>query len=151
VAGQGNFSASSASATLVTEYTSCLQGTTLPSLFAVLTNPEDPGLGEMQLLGALVSTQTTQGETETLYRGTAVMVNGPDPAVTPIEFAADVDFQQPSNITTIRIAFYGTAPILAPSMQQSSSSASGTSSTTTPSPSDTQTADPTTPTSSPSG
>ncbi len=112
VAGQGNYEEPSGSLTVHTLYGACLPGTSDPILLADLSNQADPDLGELQLAGALVSSSSADGETVTLYRGTATWLDGPNVSTPPSAFAGEVVFDVPSNISTLRVAFFGVAPDL---------------------------------------
>jgi len=112
VAGQGNYEEPSGSLNIHVLYGACLPGTTDPVLLADLSNQGDPALGELQLAGALVSASSAQGETVALYRGTATWLDGPEVASPPSAFAAEIVFDVPSDISMLRVAFFGTAPDL---------------------------------------
>ncbi len=113
VAGQGSYTAgSSGSLTTKTLYGACLPGTTDPVLLANLSNPANPALGQLQLAGALLSSSSTDGETVALYRGTATWLDGPEVSAPPSLFVAEVVLEVPTDISTLRVAFFGAAPDL---------------------------------------
>jgi RNA polymerase sigma factor (sigma-70 family) len=110
VAGLGQFEQGANTVTLHTLYGACLPGTTNPELVGNLSNPADEALGQLQLRGALVSSQTDQGETTAYYRGTSVWLDGPNAASDPLVFVAQVTLAEPANISTLRVAFFGPTP-----------------------------------------
>ena len=110
VAGLGQFEQGANTVTLHTLYGACLPGTTNPELVANLSNPTDEALGQLQLRGALVSSQTDQGETTAYYRGTSVWLDGPNVSSPPLVFVAQVTLAEPANISTLRVAFFGPTP-----------------------------------------
>jgi len=112
VAGQGNYEDQTGSATIHTHYGACLPGTTDPVLLADLSNPADPAVGQSHLAGALVSSSSVDGETIALYRGTATWIDGANASTPPSSFVAEVVIEVPSDISMLRVAFFGTAPDL---------------------------------------
>jgi RNA polymerase sigma-70 factor (ECF subfamily) len=111
VGGLGQFAQGTNSVTLQTLYGACTLATSNPELVANLSNPSDAGLGQLQLRGALVSSQTSNGDTTAYYRGTAVWLDGPNASTaTPLVFVAQVTLGEPTNISTLRVAFFGPAP-----------------------------------------
>ena len=128
VAGLGQFEQGANTVTLHTLYGACLPATTNPELVGNLSNPADEALGQLQLRGALVSSQTDQGETTAYYRGTSVWLDGPNAASDPLVFVAQVTLAEPANISTLRVAFFGPTPNFAPT-PAACSAAAGTSST----------------------
>jgi RNA polymerase sigma-70 factor (ECF subfamily) len=114
VGGLGQFAQGANTMTLQTLYGACLPATTNPELVANLSNPADLALGEMQLRGALVSSQTTGGDTTAYYRGTSVWLDGPNASTAPLDFVAQVTLGEPEGISTLRVAFFGPAPAFAP-------------------------------------
>jgi len=110
VAGLGQFEQGANTVTLHTLYGACLPGTTNPELVANLSNPADEALGQLQLRGALVSSQTDQGETTAYYRGTSAWFDGPNVSSPPLVFVAQVTLAEPANISALRVAFFGPTP-----------------------------------------
>ncbi len=148
VAGEGNYEEPSGSLTIHTLYGACLPGTTNPVLLANLSNQADPALGQLRLAGALVSSSSANGETVTLYRGTAAWLDGPEVSAPPSSFAAEVVLDVPLDISMLRVAFFGTAPDLSGAPTTSAGQeAGGTSKSTTTAP-DTTAPDTTTDTAS---
>jgi RNA polymerase sigma-70 factor (ECF subfamily) len=151
VGGLGQFAQGANSVTLQTLYGACLPATSNPELVANLSNPSAETLGQLQLRGALVSSQTVSGDTTAYYRGTAVWLDGPNASTaTPLVFVAQVTLGEPTNISTLRVAFFGpaptfTPPVACPAGTTSTSPADGT----TPSASDTSATSGTSPTGSP--
>jgi RNA polymerase sigma-70 factor (ECF subfamily) len=136
VAGQGNYEEPSGSLTVHTLYGACLRGTTDPILLADLSNQADSALGQLQLAGALVGSSSADGESVTLYRGTATWLDGPNVSNPTSAFAAEVVLDVPSDISMLRVAFFGTAPDLSGALAKcASQEANGTSTGTTPVPS----------------
>jgi predicted DNA-binding protein (UPF0251 family) len=115
VGGLGQFAQGSNSVALQTLYGACLPATSNPELVANLSNPADETLGQLQLRGALVSSQTASGDTTAYYRGTAVWLDGPNASTAaPLVFVAQVTLGEPTNISTLRVAFFGPAPAFTP-------------------------------------
>ena len=108
--GQGTFDETSGLVTLNTYYGACMAGTTAPGLGVNLSNPADPALGVLQLTGVFVSSQSADGQTAALYRGTATWIGGTSSAKDPVTFAAQVQLDEPSNISALRVAFFGPEP-----------------------------------------
>jgi hypothetical protein len=130
VAGQGNYEEASGSLTIHVLYGTCLPGTDNPLLLADLSNQADPELGKLQLAGALVSASSTDGQTTALYRGTATWWNGPEVDSPPSAFAAQVVLDVPSDISMLRVAFFGTAPDLSGAQATCSGEGAGGTATT---------------------
>ncbi|HEX3842248.1 MAG TPA: RNA polymerase sigma factor [Acidimicrobiales bacterium] len=115
VGGLGQFGQGANSITLQTLYGACTLATSNPELVANLSNPSDEALGQLQLRGALVSSQTVNGDTTAYYRGTAVWLDGPNASTaTPLVFVAQVTLGEPTNISTLRVAFFGPVPTFTP-------------------------------------
>ncbi len=109
--GQGSFDGPLGLVTLQAQYFACLASTSTPALAVDLSNPANPGLGDLKLAGAMVSSQTAGGETDTYYRGAASSLNASS-APAPLEFVGEVVVDQPTNTTMLRVALYGTVPNL---------------------------------------
>ena len=109
VSGPGQFGQGANTLTLHTVYGACLPATTAPELMANLSNPADSAIGELQLRGALVSSQTVPGETIAYYRGTSVWLDGPNASAPPSVFVAQVTLAEPANTSTLQVAFFGPA------------------------------------------
>jgi RNA polymerase sigma-70 factor (ECF subfamily) len=107
VSGQGILSNGSSSSTMQVLYGACGPSTSTPALLANVTNFAYPGSGELQLRGALVSSNTVGGETDMYYRGTAMWLSGPDKGELPVVFVADVMTSQPDNTAAFHAAFFG--------------------------------------------
>ncbi len=107
VSGQGTLSDGSSSSTMQVLYGACGPSTSTPALLANVTNFAYPGSGELQLRGALVSSNTVGGETDMYYRGTAMWLSGPDKGELPVVFVADVVTSQPDNTAAFHVAFFG--------------------------------------------
>jgi RNA polymerase sigma factor (sigma-70 family) len=116
----------------------CLPSTSTPAMVANVTNNDGYGSGELQLRGALVSSSTASGETDTYYRGMAMWLSGPDEGDPSVLFVADVVTQVPDNTVMMHVAFFGPVNQLVPSGAQTcaatpdsgSNGATGASSTT---------------------
>ncbi len=119
--GGGTFTNPSGATDLHTYYGACSGGTTDPGLGVQLSNPANPGLGVLQLAGAFVSSQTSGGQTFNLYRGTGYWIGG-DPTRGPVTFAAQVEVDDPSALTSLRVAFFGDDPGLAGTTTQAPAS-----------------------------
>lgn len=109
VSGVGQFGQGANTTTLHADYGACLPATTQPELMANLSNPADSTIGELQLRGALVNSQTDPGETIAYYRGTSVRVDGPNTSAAPLVFVAQVTLAEPTNTSTLLVAFFGPA------------------------------------------
>jgi RNA polymerase sigma-70 factor (ECF subfamily) len=132
--GQGVMTVAKSTGTLNTTYTACLGDTDSPLLVGDISNPLAPGAGEIQLVGGYVATEAaSSSETDTLYRGEALVVDGPDPSSVPVEFVADVALEEPANVSMLRVAFFGVLPDLTagPTVSTSGSPPASSSSTST--------------------
>ena len=109
VSGLGQLVQGANTVTLHADYGACLPATTQPELMANLSNPADSTIGELQLRGALVDSRTDPGETIAYYRGTSVWVDGPNASTAPLVFVAQVTLAEPTNTSTLLVAFFGPA------------------------------------------
>jgi RNA polymerase sigma-70 factor (ECF subfamily) len=109
VSGLGQLVQGANTVTLHADYGACLPATTQPELMANLSNPADSTIGELQLRGALVDSRTDPGETIAYYRGTSVWVDGPNASTAPLVFVAQVMLAEPTNTSTLLLAFFGPA------------------------------------------
>ena len=109
VSGLGQLVQGANTVTLHADYGACLPATTQPELMANLSNPADSTIGELQLRGALVDSRTDPGETIAYYRGTSVWVDGPNASTAPLVFVAQVTLAEPTNTSTLLMAFFGPA------------------------------------------
>ena len=106
VSGLGQLVQGANTVTLHADYGACLPATTQPELMAKLSNPADSTIGELQLRGALVDSRTDPGETIAYYRGTSVWVDGPNASTAPLVFVAQVTLAEPTNTSTLLVAFF---------------------------------------------
>jgi RNA polymerase sigma-70 factor (ECF subfamily) len=107
VAGSGIYSSGTQSAAMNVLFGACLASTSAPALVANVDSSSPDAVGEVQLRGALVSTATGDGETDTYYRGTAGWLSGPDADSSPVEFVADVVTTEPDSTAMLFVAFFG--------------------------------------------
>jgi hypothetical protein len=112
VTSLGTLSGGSQLSTMHVLFGACGTSTSTPALVANITNNNSPGAGELQLRGALASSSTNGGETDTTYRGTAVWLSGPDVGQAPIVFVADVNTEVPDNTVNLHVAFFGSVDSL---------------------------------------
>jgi RNA polymerase sigma-70 factor (ECF subfamily) len=130
-AGSGTYSSGTQSAAMNVLFGACLASTSAPALVANVDSSSPDAVGEVQLRGALVSTTTGDGETDTYYRGTAAWLSGPSVNSAPVEFVADVVTTEPNSTAMLFVAFFGSLDdLLGPSAQPTT--ASTTSAATTP-------------------
>jgi RNA polymerase sigma-70 factor (ECF subfamily) len=117
VTSLGTLSSGSQTSAMHVLFGACLPTTSTPALVANVTNNNSPNAGELQLRGALASSTTNGGETDTYYRGTAVWLSGPELGSAPVVFVADVASEIPNNTVNLHVAFFGSVSSLLDSSQ----------------------------------